>query len=287
MKKTLVVLLAVLMVFSILATACGSEPESVASDVTASAEPSGSAAPDSTAAVGGADDSWAKIEAKGEIIVGLDDSFPPMGFREDGELVGYDIDLAKAVGEELGVEIVLQPIEWKNKELELNNGNIDVIWNGFTITEERKENLLMSDPYMKNAQVIVVTNESPVQTLADLNGKKVAVQDGSSAQEAIEENAEFASSIEQLDFKENVTALMDLSIGQVDAVAVDLVVANYYLGKEPNKYRILDEQLAPEEYGIGFRKGEVAFHDKVEEALDALEANGTLQTINEKWFGSN
>ncbi len=231
------------------------------------------------------DASWEYIQDKGTIIVGMDDSFPPMGYRENGELVGYDVDLAKEVGRRLGVEVELLAIDWKAKELELNSKNIDVIWNGFTITDERKENLLMSEPYCQNAQIIIVNADSDYDTLADLAGKNVAVQDGSSAQEAIAENEEFASSITQLDFKENVTALMDLSVGQVDAVAVDLVVANYYLAKDPGKYRILDEQLAPEEYGIGFRKGEQAFLDQVWGAIEDMQADGTFDEITERWFG--
>lgn len=235
------------------------------------------------------DDSLQKIMDKGEFVMGLDYSFPPMGFKdESGELVGFDIDLAKAVAEHMGIKVKLQPIDWKAKEMELNSGNVDLLWNGYTITDERKEKVLVSEPYMKNEQVIVVTNDSPINKLTDLSGKKVAVQDGSSAQEAIAANEELKNSIaEQIDFTDNVTAMMDVSSGQVDALAVDLVVANYYLAKQPDQFRILEETLAPEEYGIGFRKGEETFMNAVMDALKKMKEDGTAAKISEEWFGKD
>lgn len=235
------------------------------------------------------DSSLQDVIDKGYFIMGLDDSFPPMGFRdEDGELTGFDVELAQAVAEQMGLEVKLQPIDWKAKELELDGANIDVIWNGYTITPERLEAVLMSDPYMKNEQVIVVPADSDITTLTDLAGKKVAVQDGSSAQDAIAENEELAASIgEQIDFKDNVTALMDVASGQVDALAVDSVVANYYLAQRPGEFVILDETLAPEEYGIGFRKADVAFHDAVAQALQEMRENGNAAKLSEKWFGQD
>lgn len=235
------------------------------------------------------DDSLDKIKEKGEFVMGMDDSFPPMGFKgDDGELTGFDVEMAQAVAEHMGVKVKLQAIDWSAKEMELDAGNVDLLWNGYTITDERKEKVLMSEPYMENEQVIVVTKDSPISTLADLAGKKVAVQDGSSAQEAIDGNEDLKNSIaEQIDFKDNVTAMMDVSSGQVDALAVDLVVANYYLAKQPDQFRILDETLAPEEYGIGFRKGEEAFKNAVEEALAKMKEDGTAAEISTKWFGKD
>ena len=235
------------------------------------------------------DDSLQRVIDNGYFIVGLDDSFPPMGYvDEDGNLTGFDVDLATAVAEQMGLEAKLQAIDWKAKELELDGGNIDVIWNGYTITPERQAAVLMSEPYLENTQVIVVPADSDIKTLADLAGKKVAVQDGSSAQEAIADNAELASSIgQQVDFKDNVTALMDVSSGQTDALAVDSVVADYYLAKEPGKYVILSETLAPEQYGIGFRKDEQAFLDAVEAALKELKENGKAAEVSIKWFGDD
>ena len=278
MKKVLLIVL-VIAFAAVCFVGCAPKTE------TSSSEASGSA--DASAAA--VDDSLDKIKEKGEFVMGMDDSFPPMGFKgDDGELTGFDVEMAQAVAEHMGVKVNLQAIDWSAKEMELDAGNVDLLWNGYTITDERKEKVLMSEPYMENEQVIVVTKDSPVNTLADLAGKKVAVQDGSSAQEAIDGNEELKNSIaEQIDFKDNVTAMMDVSSGQVDALAVDLVVANYYLAKQPDQFRILDETLAPEEYGIGFRKGEEAFKKAVDEALAEMKKDGTAAEISTKWFGKD
>lgn len=236
-----------------------------------------------------ADTSLEDVLEKGQFVLGLDDSFPPMGFRdENGEIVGFDIDCAREVCSRLGVELVAQPIDWNSKEQELMTGNIDCLWNGFTITEERKENLLFSDPYVKNAQVVVVNASSPYQSLADLAGGSVGVQAGSSAESAIEDTPDFAASIgEIIQFKENLTALMDLEIGGVDAVVMDLLVANDNINRSGKDFRILDETLADEEYGIGFRKNDVALRNAVQDALNDMAADGTLAEIATKWFGAD
>lgn len=237
----------------------------------------------------GVDNSLNDVLEKGQFVLGLDDSFPPMGYRdENGEIVGFDIDCAREVCRRLGVELVPQPIDWNSKEQELMTGNIDCLWNGFTITEERKENLLFSDPYVKNAQVVVVNASSPFNTLEDLSGGSIGVQAGSSAESAIEDTPDFASSIgEIIQFKENLTALMDLEIGGVDAVVMDLLVANDNINRSGKDFRILDETLADEEYGIGFRKNDVALRNAVQGALDDMAADGTLASIAEKWFGAD
>ena len=235
---------------------------------------------------GDADTSLDYITSKGEIIMGLDDGFPPMGFRDEGgNIVGFDVDIAQAVTDKMGLKLKLQKIDWSAKEMELDSKNIDVIWNGYTITEKRKEMVLFTDAYMENTQVVIVPIDSDINTLEDLYGKKVAVQNGSSAQEALAENEELIAQITQIDFDDNVTAMMDVSIGATDALAVDIVVAEYYMTKDPGKFRILDETLAPEEFGIGFRKGEQAFFDAFMKAYNELKADGTLKAISEKWFG--
>lgn len=263
--------------------------EEASADASAAAEGTTDYAAMAAEAAANGDTSLQTVLDKGYFVVGLDDSFPPMGFRdENGNLTGFDIELAQAVAEQMGLTADLQAIDWRAKEMELDGGNIDVIWNGYTITPERQEAVLMSEPYMANEQVIVVPEGSEITTLADLAGKKVAVQDGSSAQEAIAANEELASSIgEQVDFKDNVTALMDVSSGQVDALAVDSVVANYYLSKEPGKYVVLTETLAPEEYGIGFRKGDQALYDGITQALKELKASGKAADISVVWFGKD
>ncbi len=230
-----------------------------------------------------------KIQDKGEFILGLDDSFPPMGYRdENGEIVGFDIDCAKEVCSRLNVKLVCQPIDWAAKEQELATYNIDCIWNGFTITPERLNNLTFSDPYVKNAQVCVVKSSSPVNTLADLKGKNVGVQAGSSAQDAISDTEGFEESLKAVvEFKDNLTALMDLEIGGVDAVVMDLLVANDNINRSGKDFRIISESLVAEEYGIGFRKGDVALRDAVQNALNDMAKDGTLASIATKWFGAD
>lgn len=237
----------------------------------------------------GVDRSLEKVQQSGKFILGLDDSFPPMGYRdENGEIVGFDIDAAREVCARLGVALVCQPIDWAAKEQELATGNIDCIWNGFTITEERLNALTFSDPYVRNAQVAVIRGNATYQSLADLAGKSVGVQAGSSAQDAIDDTEGFKESLKEIvEFKDNLTALMDLEIGGVDAVVMDLLVANDNINRSGKNFKILPDYLADEEYGIGFRKGDIALRDAVQGALNDMAADGTLAQIATKWFGAD
>ena len=221
--------------------------------------------------------------------LGLDASFPPMGYTDEtGAIVGFDIDMAKAVCDYYGIELECIPIEWDNKDAELATGTIDCIWNGLTITNERLENYCMSRPYLANRQVVVVTNDSEIATLADLAGKTVALQSDSSASEALEANEEVNASIAQkVELLDNLTALMDLQAGNVDAVILDEVVANYVITENGYPLTVLEESLAPEEYGIGFAKENADLCAAVEAALEALKADGTLAEISFKWFGED
>ena len=233
--------------------------------------------------------SWEKVKEKGELIMGLDDSFPPMGFRDDSNnIVGYDVDLAQEVATRLGVKLKLQPINWDTKEQELNTGNIDCIWNGFTITDERKENILFSQPYMKNQQVIVVLANSKFNTLADLKGKSLALQAASSAADALDSKADFKATLKEVvQLKDNNLCLMDLKTGNVDAVAMDEIVARYYIQMKSEKYRVLDEGLTKEEYGIGFRKADTQLMNKVNDTLKEMAGDGKMAEISNKWFGKD
>lgn len=237
----------------------------------------------------GKDTSLQTIKSKGKLVLGLDDAFPPMGYRnENNEIVGYDIDLAKEVAKRLGVELVLQPIDWNAKEQELNTGKIDCIWNGFTITEERAKNMAFTKPYLKNAQVLVVKKSAPYQTLTDLKGKSIGLQAGSSAAEALNSAADFKASLKNVvEFKDNLTALMDLEVGGVDAVIMDLIVANDNIKRAGKDYRILAESLSAEDYGVGFRKNDLALRDAVQATLEAMAKDGTLTNITTQWFGSD
>ena len=235
------------------------------------------------------DNSLELVMAKKKLIMGLDDSFPPMGYRnENHEIVGYDVDLAKEVAKRMGITLVLQPIDWNAKEQELNTGEIDCIWNGFTITDERKQNLLFTSPYLKNAQVIVVKGNSPVKTLADLAGKTAGTQAGSSSIDALEEAPEFTASLKGVvEYQDFLTALMDLDVGGIDAVVIDLVVANDNINRSGKNFRILGETLGDEEFGIGFRKADKALEEKVWGTLLAMVKDGTVAKISTQWLGAD
>jgi len=178
------------------------------------------------------DNSLEKIKQNGKFVLGLDDSFPPMGYNDNGEIKGYDIDLAKAVCEILGVELVLQPISWTAKENELNSGNIDCIWNGLSVSDDRKEAMCMSLSYMNNRQVVVTLDNSGIETPKDLSGKTLVVQGGSTAVDALEENSDIKATLkggDAIQVDNNVLALFDLKNGGSDAVLMDEVVARYYI----------------------------------------------------------
>lgn len=235
------------------------------------------------------DNSWEKVKEKGEFVLGLDENFPPMGFKDEkGDIVGFDVDVAKEVTSRLGVKLKLQPINWDAKEQELNTGNIDAIWNGFTITEERKKNVLFTAPYMKNRQVLIVMNGSNAAKLADFEGKKLGLQAGSSAADALAGSAEFKGKLKQVvEFDDNMTALMDLEKGGVDVVLMDEIVARYYITMKSKGYKVVDEALASEEYGIGFRKNDTQLMQKFQETLNAMAKDGKLAEISNKWFGED
>ncbi|MDQ0273406.1 amino acid ABC transporter substrate-binding protein [Cytobacillus purgationiresistens] len=222
------------------------------------------------------------------IVVGIDDKFAPMGFRDEkNEIVGFDIDLAKAVIEKMGATPKFQPIDWKTKESELSSGRIDLIWNGYTITDERKEKVLFTKPYLSNAQVAVTLTDSDLIELSDLEGKVVGLQSLSSAADALNDNKISSKVKEITEFSDNVMALSDLKNGRLDAVIIDEIVIDYYMTKEKDTFKILDESLAPEEYGIGVKKGNAELLEDLQTALDELIENGAAGEISEKWFGED
>lgn len=223
-----------------------------------------------------------------KLIIGIDDKFAPMGFRdENNKIVGFDIDLAKAAAKKMGKKVEFQPIDWKTKESELSSGRIDLIWNGYTITDDRKKKVLFTKPYLKNAQVVVTRTDSKVTKLSDLEGKVVGLQSLSSASDALDANPIKSKIKTVTEFKDNVLALNDLKSGRLDAVVIDEVVINYYMTKEKDTFKILDESLAPEEYGVGVKKGNEELLKNLQKALDDMNADGTASKISTKWFGEN
>ena len=224
-----------------------------------------------------------------KIVVGLDDNFPPMGFRDEkNELVGFDIDMAREAAKRMAVEVEFKPIDWSAKEAELAGKRVDALWNGLTITEERKKNIDFTAPYMENHQIVVVAANSPIKTKADLAGKVVGAQDGSSAVDAVKkDDAVFKSFKEFKTFGDNVTALMDLSTGRLEAVVVDEVVGRYYVAKKPADYAIMEDNFGTEEYGVGVRKGDTELHTRLDKALAEMKADGAAAVIATQWFGKD
>ena len=227
---------------------------------------------------------------KDEIIVGLDDAFAPMGFKnESGEIIGFDVDLAKEVGQRLDKEVIFQPIDWSMKESELNSGNIDFIWNGYTITEERKEKVDFSEAYLNNKQVIVTLATADINAKNDLAGKKVGAQSESSAIEAMEKDMELYESFnggEAITFEDNNQALMDLEAGRIDAVVADEILVKYYIKlKGEDKFKVLTEDFGSEEYGVGIRKGDIETVEAVNNAFEEMKKDGKMAEISQKWFG--
>jgi polar amino acid transport system substrate-binding protein len=225
---------------------------------------------------------------KNTLVVGIDDKFAPMGFRDqNNEIVGFDIDYAKAAAEKMGVTLKFQPIDWKTKESELMSGRIDLIWNGYTITEERKKKVLFTKPYLKNAQVVVTLANSSLSKLSDLEGKVVGLQSLSSAADALNDNPVKSKVKEVTEFSDNVLALSDLKSGRIDAVIIDEVVINYYMSKDKGSFKVLEETLAPEEYGVGVKKGNEELLEKLQQALNTINEDGTASAISQKWFGED
>ena len=292
-KNILAISLGMAMAASLLA-GCGSSAEETTAAETEAAETEAETETEAEAEETEAEDTEAAAEAGedgeagGTLIVGFDQDFPPMGFiGDDGEYTGFDLELAQEVASRLGLEYKPQPIAWDAKDMELESGSIDCIWNGFTM-EGREDDYTWSDPYMDNSQVFVVRNDSGITSAADLAGKVVEVQIDSSGQKALEANEELTDTFAQLittpDYN---TAFMDLEQGTVDAICMDVIVAGYQIQEREADMTILEDEVASESYGIGFKKGNTELRDKVNDTLKEMAADGTLAEISNKWFGTD
>ena len=229
----------------------------------------------------------AGIEDK-TLIVGFDAEYPPYGYMDDdGEYTGFDLELAQAVCDLEGWELEKKPINWDSKDMELNSGSIDCIWNGFTMNG-REDEYTWSEPYLDNRQVFVVRADSGINSEKDLAGKTVDVQTDSSAEAALKEAPELTATFKELlttaDYN---TAFMDLEQGAVDAIAMDVIVAGYQIQQRNADFKILDDSLSEEEYGVGFKKGNTELRDKVQSTLEEMAEDGTLQEVSEKWFSKD
>ena len=279
MKKLAAVLLAGVMSLSL--CACGDKTQV---NVDAEVAPVEETATTETQA---ADTTEAAATERTKLIVGFDAEFPPYGYMdENGDYVGFDLDLAQEVCNRRGWELVKQPIDWDAKDMELSSGSIDCIWNGFTING-REDSYTFSVPYVDNSQVYVVKSGSEIKSEADLAGKVVGVQADSSALAALEDTegkadvaATFADLVQFADYN---TGFMNLESGAIDVLAMDIGVANYEIAARDGGYEILKDQLASEQYGIGFLKGNTELKDQVESTLLEMAADGTFTKIAEKY----
>ena len=239
---------------------------------------------------GGQDSSnTGSTKSKGTFVIGLDDEYAPFGFRDkNGELVGFDIDLAKEAEKRMGVKFEFKSIDWNNKENELDSGNIDIIWNGLDITPEREERILYTKPYMDNRQILLTkkSNDFNLRSENDLAGKSIGTQAGSNSEDYILSNETLRNSFK--DFKTYATfkqAFADLTDGKVDVLIVDELAGHYEMSKIPRKFEIIEVTIGPAtELGIGFRKSDVELRDRVQKVFDEMVRDGTAKRISEQWF---
>lgn len=244
---------------------------------------------DASVSADGTEDAAENETADGDTFtVGFDQDFPPFGYvGDDGEFTGFDIEMATECAKRMGKEVVLQPIDWDAKDMELESGTIDCIWNGFTMNG-REDQYTWSDSYMDNTQVVITKKDSGITTLADLAGKIVEVQKESSAQSALEDEDHtelLASFGDFLQVAEYNTAFMDLESGAVDAIAIDIGVANFQLEGKEDDYLILEETISSEQYAVGFLKGNETLRDEVQSTLMEMVEDGTFAEISDKYFG--
>jgi polar amino acid transport system substrate-binding protein len=223
---------------------------------------------------------------KEELVMGLDDQFPPMGFRNDaGDIIGFDVDVAQEVVKRLGKTLELKPIVWETKETMLQQNEIDMIWNGYSMTPARQEMVLFSQPYLTNSQIIIVRQDAEINNIADLADKVVGVQLGSSAQEAVEKNIDALESFKDLKkYDDNLLVLLDLEIGGIDAAVMDSVLGNYQIKMNDYPFKVLTENFGEESYGVGLRKEDSELAEQINMALEAIQQDGTYQKIYDKWF---
>ncbi|WP_125710315.1 amino acid ABC transporter substrate-binding protein [Companilactobacillus zhongbaensis] len=274
MKKKLIAVVTLLACFAMVLSACG-DKKSVAKEANTT-------------------DTWSTIQKRHRVIIGLDDTFVPMGFRQkNGDLVGFDIDLAKAVFKQYGIEADFQPIDWNMKETELRNRTIDLIWNGYTITPERKAQIAFSNPYLANRQVLVSKKADNITSFKKMQGKTLGVQTSSSGASLLDQHPDklkkYIKNQTPVMYDSFNNALMDLDAKRIQGLLIDSVYANYYIQheKDPDSYRTLYGGFTGEDFAVGMRKGDKTLKKKIDKAFVELAKTGELQKINQKWFGTD
>ena len=239
-------------------------------------------------------DQWSTYQREKTIKIGFDATFVPMGYEEkDGRYTGFDIDLANAVFKTYGIKVEWQPIDWDMKETELNNGTIDLIWNGYSVTDERKDILAFTMPYMVNEQVVVAKKSSGIQSIADMTNKTIGAQAGSSGFDAFNASPELlkdkVKDKKAIQYSTFTTAMIDLDAGRIDGLLIDRVYANYYLEQEGElaDYNIIPAGCEAENFAVGARKADKTLVKNINKAFTELYKNGQFQKISKKWFGDD
>ena len=239
-------------------------------------------------------DNWDKYQQQKSITVGFDNTFVPMGFEEkNGNYAGFDIELAKYVSKKLGIQVHFQPIDWDMKETELQNGTIDAIWNGYSATDERREKVAFTIPYMQNTQILVVKKTSGIHSVEDMTGKVLGAQNGSSGMLDFEEHPEVLKNRVKggdADQYQSVNeAIIDLKNDRIDALLIDRVYADYYLTTEgiADEYDTIPSGFESESFAVGVRPADKKLLEALNQAFKELYQEGIFQQISQKWFGED
>ena len=239
-------------------------------------------------------DNWDKYQQQKSITVGFDNTFVPMGFEEkNGDYAGFDIELAQYVSKKLGITVHFQPIDWDMKETELQNGTIDAIWNGYSATDERREKVAFTIPYMQNTQILVVKKTSGIHSVEDMTGKVLGAQNGSSGMLDFEEHPEVLKNRvkgEDADQYQSVNeAIIDLKNDRIDALLIDRVYADYYLTTEgiADEYDTIPSGFESESFAVGVRPADKKLLEALNQAFKELYQEGIFQQISQKWFGED
>lgn len=225
-----------------------------------------------------------------KLVIGIDASFPPMSFMQDGKITGFDVELAAEVAKRLNLEFEAKPIDWKNKDKEIQQGTIDCIWSGFTILEEREKQYAFTKPYLSNEQILVLNDDTDITSLSQVKNFVIGCQSYSSAENAINASPSFYSSVKSIIYSDDyLKALEDLKDRKVDGIVMDSVVAKYLITVADEPFVIIDEPLAHENYGIGFKKGKEGeeLRNQVWQTLQQMQHDGTVTAISIKWFGQD
>ena len=272
---------AVLVSASVLIGACSQQ-----GDGAKNAQPAQSAA----SATAAAPSSATEVVGRDFVIVGVDTQSTPMAFwdAQTRVIVGYDIDMAKEALKRTGLKYEFQAIDWSKKEKDLlEDKNIDLIWSSMSVTEERKRIFAFSNPYIQNKQAIMVRADSGIQSKADLGGKKVAVNKGSIGADLIKRLSGSNAPAKVEEFEQRIDIFSAVLSGQVDAAVTDGVVARYYAVNSPGKFRVLKDSLQEEDFAVAVRPADAELLEKINKALSDMQADGTAEAIQQRWFGSS